>query len=72
MMKKTKDKFLGFWFKETPMFETLLVRDKNKLLKLLSLLKKTKKTINKKKKYKARCKSSLKKLKFRFLIKIRL
>ena len=49
-IKKIKDKFVEFPDSEIPIFETLLVNDKNILLKLLSKFKKTKKIINKKNK----------------------
>ena len=49
---KTKDKLAEFLLSEIPIFETLLVRDKNRLIKLLSKLKKTKKIVDKNKKYK--------------------
>ena len=54
------------------MFETLLVKEKNNFVKLLSKLKNTKKIISKNKKQKVRCRSSLKKVKLRFLLKIKL
>ena len=50
IIKKVKDKFSELWSKEKPILETLLVRDKNISLKLLSKLKKTKNMINKVKK----------------------
>tara|TARA_B110001450_G_scaffold225443_1_gene223619 strand:- start:429 stop:590 length:162 start_codon:yes stop_codon:yes gene_type:complete len=49
-IKKIKDKFSELSLSENPMLETLLVKDKNKLIKLLSKLKKIKKMINKNKK----------------------
>jgi len=42
-IKNTKDKLLELLFKEIPILETLLVKDKNNSLKLLSKLKKIKK-----------------------------
>tara|TARA_B110000971_G_scaffold72230_1_gene74123 strand:- start:45 stop:227 length:183 start_codon:yes stop_codon:yes gene_type:complete len=41
-IKNKKDKLSELLFKETPILETLLVSDKNKLLKLLSKLKNNK------------------------------
>jgi len=49
-IKKIKDKFVDFWLREIPIFETLLVKDKNSSIKLLLRLKKIKKTANKNKK----------------------
>tara|TARA_B100000780_G_C20993769_1_gene397465 strand:+ start:434 stop:628 length:195 start_codon:yes stop_codon:yes gene_type:complete len=49
-IKKTKDRFGEFELSENPIFETLLVKDKNNSLKLLLKLKKTKKIINRNKK----------------------
>ena len=49
-IKKINDKFVGLLLREKPILETLLVRDKNKLLKLLSKLKNIKKIDNKIKK----------------------
>ena len=45
-----KDKLVDFWLREIPIFETLLVKDKNSSIKLLSRLKKIKKNANKIKK----------------------
>tara|TARA_B110000114_G_C14816467_1_gene286843 strand:+ start:324 stop:464 length:141 start_codon:yes stop_codon:yes gene_type:complete len=45
-----KDKFLGLSSKETPIFDMLLVMDKNNVTKLLSIFKKKKKINNKTKK----------------------
>ena len=67
-----KDKFFGLSSREIPILETLLVNDSNKWLKSLSILKKMKKKTRINKRYKNRCKSSLKKSKFRFLKKIKL
>jgi len=50
MIKKIKDKFFELLLSESPILETLLVKDKNNLAKLLSKLRKTKKIINKNKK----------------------
>jgi len=50
MIKKIKDKFFELLLSERPILETLLVKDKNNLPKLLSKLRKTKKIINKNKK----------------------
>tara|TARA_B110000114_G_C14844690_1_gene298120 strand:- start:396 stop:578 length:183 start_codon:yes stop_codon:yes gene_type:complete len=47
-IKKTKDKFDELLSREKPIFETLLVRDKNNSIKLLSKLKKIKKILNRK------------------------
>ena len=47
IIKKTKCKFSGLSLREKPVFERLLVRDKNSKLKLLLKLKKTKKITNK-------------------------
>ena len=44
-IKKMNDKFLELLSSEKPILETLLVKDKNNSLKLLSKLKKTKKKI---------------------------
>jgi len=49
-IKKINDKFIGFPESEIPIFEILLVNDKNVLLKSLSKFKKTKNIINKKNK----------------------
>ena len=49
-IRKTKDKFVELLSREKPMLETLLVRDKNSSLKLLSKFKKVKKINNKIKK----------------------
>ena len=49
-IRKTKDKFVELLSREKPMLETLLVRDKNSSLKLLSKFKKAKKINNKIKK----------------------
>ena len=49
-IKKVNDKFTGLSFKEKPILETLLVRDKNNSLKLFSKLIKIKEIINKVKK----------------------
>ena len=49
-IKKKNDKFFELLFKENPILETLLVRDKNNSLKLLSKLRKIKKINNKVKK----------------------
>ena len=49
-IRKTKDRFGVLSLREKPIFETLLVKDKNIVLKLLSMLKKIKKIINKVKK----------------------
>ena len=49
-IKKINDKLDVVLFKEKPILETLLVKDRNIKLKLLSKLKKTKNTINKVKK----------------------
>jgi hypothetical protein len=54
IIKKTNDKFVESLFNEIPMFETLLVNDKNRLIKLLSKLKNTKKILNKNKKYRTK------------------
>ena len=59
-------------FNEKPIFETLLVKEKSNSLKLLSKLKKTKKIINKVKKYNNKWISSLKKFKLWFLKNIKL
>ena len=50
IIKKINDKLDAVLFKEKPILETLLVKDKNNSLKLLSKLKKTKNIINKVKK----------------------
>jgi hypothetical protein len=42
-IKKINDRFVELLFKENPIFETLLVKDKNNSLKLLLKLKKIKK-----------------------------
>ena len=47
-IKKTKDKFDELLSREKPIFETLLVRDKNNSIKLLLKLKKIKKILNRK------------------------
>ena len=49
-IKKMNDKFLELLSSEKPILETLLVKDKNNSLKLLSKLKKTKKIIKSTKK----------------------
>tara|TARA_B100000767_G_C19276442_1_gene333563 strand:+ start:178 stop:360 length:183 start_codon:yes stop_codon:yes gene_type:complete len=49
-IKKMNDKFLELLFREKPILETLLVRDKNNSLKLLLKLKKAKNIINRIKK----------------------
>jgi hypothetical protein len=49
-IRKTKDKFVELLSREKPMLETLLVKDKNSSLKLLSKFKKVKKINNKIKK----------------------
>ena len=49
-IKKINDKLLEELFNENPVFEILLVKDKNNSLKLLSKFKNTKKIINKDKK----------------------
>jgi len=49
-IKKINDKLDVVLFKEKPILETLLVKDRNIKLKLLSKLKKTKNIINKVKK----------------------
>ena len=49
-IKKINDKFFELLLREKPMFETLLVKDKNNSLKLLSKLRKIKKINNKAKK----------------------
>ena len=49
-IKKINDKLDVVVFKEKPILETLLVKDRNIKLKLLSKLKKTKNIINKIKK----------------------
>tara|TARA_B110000459_G_scaffold178372_1_gene203578 strand:+ start:58 stop:216 length:159 start_codon:yes stop_codon:yes gene_type:complete len=49
-IKKINDKFFELLLREKPMFETLLVKDKNNSLKLLSKLRKIKKINNKVKK----------------------
>ena len=49
-IKKIKDKLLGELFNENPVFEILLVKDKNNSLKLFSKFRNTKKIINKNKK----------------------
>ena len=49
-IKKINDKLDVVVFKEKPILETLLVKDRNIKLKLLSKLKKTKNIINKVKK----------------------
>jgi hypothetical protein len=41
------DKFIGFPESEIPIFEILLVKDKNTLIKSLSKFKKTKNIVNK-------------------------
>ena len=46
IIKKINDKLVELLSREKPILETLLVRDKNNSLKLLSKLKKTKKIIN--------------------------
>ena len=46
-IKKIKDKFVELLFKENPIFETLLVKERKTSTKLLSKLKNTKKIINK-------------------------
>jgi len=46
-IKKINDKFVGFSESEIPIFEILLVNDKNVLLKLLLKFKKPKNMINK-------------------------
>ena len=50
IIKKINDKLGVVPFKEKPILETLLVKDRNIKLKLLSKLKKTKNIINKVKK----------------------
>ena len=52
--KKINDKLGLLLLKENPIFETLLVNDKNNSVKLLSKLKKIKKINNKIKKYNAK------------------
>ena len=49
-IKKTNVKFSGLSFKERPILETLLAKDKNIEVKLLLKLKKIKKITNKHKK----------------------
>ena len=49
-IKNIKDKFVELLFKENPIFETLLVKERETSTKLLSKLKNTKKIINKAKK----------------------
>tara|TARA_B100000787_G_C16005976_1_gene212165 strand:+ start:49 stop:243 length:195 start_codon:yes stop_codon:yes gene_type:complete len=49
-IKKIKDKFFELLSREKPIFETLLVKDKNNSLRLLSKLRKIKKINNKVKK----------------------
>ena len=49
-IKKIKDKLFGFVLSENPIFEILLVNDKNKSIKLLSKFKKIKNILNKNKK----------------------
>ena len=49
-IKKINDKFAESLLREKPILETLLVRDKNNSLKLLSKLKNVKKITNKVKK----------------------
>ena len=46
-IKNTKDKLFELLFREIPILETLLVNDKNNLLKLLSKLKKSRKIASK-------------------------
>ena len=46
-IKKINDKFVELLSREKPILETLLVRDKNNSLKLLSKLRNTKKINNK-------------------------
>ena len=45
-IRNTKDKFVELLFKENPIFETLLARERKTSTKLLSRLKNTKKIIN--------------------------
>ena len=47
IIKKINDKFDEFSLREIPIFETLLVKDKKRLIILLSKLKNVKKIINK-------------------------
>tara|TARA_B100000767_G_C19532279_1_gene437126 strand:- start:241 stop:435 length:195 start_codon:yes stop_codon:yes gene_type:complete len=49
-INKIKERFEELLLSENPIFETLLVKDKNKLVKLLSKLKKIKNIANKNKK----------------------
>tara|TARA_B110001452_G_C15014710_1_gene354745 strand:+ start:388 stop:582 length:195 start_codon:yes stop_codon:yes gene_type:complete len=49
-IKKIKDKFFEFESSEIPIFDMLLVKDKNNTLKLLSKLKKIKKIPSKNRK----------------------
>tara|TARA_B110000263_G_C14864654_1_gene310180 strand:- start:96 stop:257 length:162 start_codon:yes stop_codon:yes gene_type:complete len=49
-IKKIKERFVELLLSEKPIFETLLVKDKNNLIKLLSKLKKIENKINKNKK----------------------
>ena len=57
---------------EKPILDTLLVKDKNNSIKLLSKLRKVKKIINKVKKYINKWISSLKKFRLWFFVKIKL
>ena len=49
-IRNIKERFVDLWESEKPIFETLLVNERNKILKLFSKLKKTKKIISKIKK----------------------
>ena len=72
IIKKIKDILVASLFIETPILETLLVKDKNKYEKSFSKLKNTKKINSKNKKYRTKWISSLKKLILRFFINIKL
>tara|TARA_B110000114_G_scaffold126731_1_gene132742 strand:- start:4 stop:165 length:162 start_codon:yes stop_codon:yes gene_type:complete len=49
-IKKIKERFVELLLREKPIFETLLVKDKNNLIKSLSKLKKIENKTNKNKK----------------------
>ena len=71
-IKKIKDKFLGLFSKEKPIFDTLLERLKNNKLKSYSKFKNEKKISIKEIKYINKYRSSWKKLRFLFFKKIKL
>ena len=71
-IKNIKDKFLGLFSKEKPIFDTLLERLKNNKLKSYSKFKNEKKIRVKETRYINKYKSSWKKLRLLFFKKIKL